>query len=176
MPWLANAFALTVAAFLLPWGKLYATFNSKWLFITSVGLFEAGSAICGAAPTMNALIGARVLAGIGAIGIYIGVISIISANTTDMERPIYLGLTGAMWGLASVIGPIVGGGFVASAGGWRWVLLFINSHLMVRHFTSICSSAQQWHLLCSSSYPRNHHLTFPFPNVSNNSTGSEQFW
>jgi MFS family permease len=121
VPWLANAFGLACASFLLPWGNLYATFNSKWLFISAVILFEIGSAICGAAPSIDSLIGGRVVAGIGAIGIYVGVIAIVSANTTDTERPIYLGLTGAMWGLASVIGPVVGGGFVASRGGWRWV-------------------------------------------------------
>lgn len=56
-----------------------------------------------------------------------GVLSIIASNTSDHERPTYIGLAGAMWGLASVLGPVLGGAFTASAGGWRWVitLLFI---------------------------------------------------
>jgi MFS family permease len=132
LPWLANAFALAAASLLLPWGKFYSTFDSKWLYIISVILFEAGSALCGGAPNMNALIVGRAIAGIGAIGIYIGiphyvwsltegVLAIIASNTSDQERPTYIGLAGAMWGLASVLGPVLGGAFTASAGGWRWV-------------------------------------------------------
>lgn len=121
VPWLANAFALAAASLLLPWGRLYSLFNSKHLYISSVVIFEAGSALCGAAPNMDALIVGRAIAGIGAIGIYLGVMAIISGNTTDKERPTYLGATGAMWGFASVLGPVLGGAFVASAGGWRWV-------------------------------------------------------
>ena len=70
IPWLANAFALAAASLLLPWGKLYAIFDSKWLYIISVIIFEAGSALCGGAPSMNALIVGRAIAGAGAIGIY----------------------------------------------------------------------------------------------------------
>ena len=121
VPWLANAFALAAASCLLPWGKFYSTFNTKWLYIISVIIFEAGSALCGGAPSMDALIVGRAIAGFGAIGIYIGVMAIISANTTDKERPTYIGLGGMCWGFASVLGPVLGGAFVASAGGWRWV-------------------------------------------------------
>jgi MFS family permease len=53
-------------------GKLYGNFEIKWLIIGSVILFEAGSALCGAAPTSNALIVGRVIAGIGGSGMYIG--------------------------------------------------------------------------------------------------------
>ena len=65
VPWLANAFALAAASFLLPWGKIYATFNAKWLYIASVIIFEAGSALCGGAPNMDALIVGRAIAGLG---------------------------------------------------------------------------------------------------------------
>ena len=49
-------------------GKIYGQFNAKWLYVSCVFLFEVGSALCGAAPTMNALIGGRVLAGLGGAG------------------------------------------------------------------------------------------------------------
>lgn len=65
VPWLANAFGLAAASFLLPWGKIYAIFNSKWLYIISVLIFEIGSALCGAAPNMDALIVGRAIAGLG---------------------------------------------------------------------------------------------------------------
>jgi MFS family permease len=119
--WLANGFALAAASLLLPWGKFYAVFDSKWLYIISVVIFEAGSALCGGASSMDALIVGRAIAGFGAIGIYIGVLEIIATNTSDKERPTYIGLAGAMWGFASVLGPVLGGAFTASAGGWRWV-------------------------------------------------------
>ena len=51
-----------------------------------VALFEVGSALCGGAPTMDALIVGRVLAGIGAVGIYTGALFLISVNTTEDER------------------------------------------------------------------------------------------
>src|SRR2546423_154385 len=57
-----------------------------------------------------------------------GVLSIIASNTSDQERPTYIGLVGAMWGLASVLGPVLGGAFTASAGGWRWVFDLPANH------------------------------------------------
>ena len=50
-------------------GKIYGQLNAKWLYVFCVFLFEVGSALCGAAPTMNALIGGRVLAGLGGAGL-----------------------------------------------------------------------------------------------------------
>lgn len=49
-------------------GKIYGQLNAKWLYVGCVFLFEVGSALCGAAPTMNAEIGGRVLAGLGGVG------------------------------------------------------------------------------------------------------------
>ena len=79
-------------AVVLPVGKLYDLFNTKTLFISSITLFLAGSALCGAAPTINAFIVGRVIAGIGGNSIYFGALTLISVNTNDRERPTYLGL------------------------------------------------------------------------------------
>jgi MFS family permease len=57
----------------LVWGKIYSQFDAKWLTIISVILFEVGSLLCGAAPTMDALIVGRAIGGLGGIGVYIGV-------------------------------------------------------------------------------------------------------
>lgn len=76
----------------LPFGKLFGLYNVKWLYVFSLVLFMAGSALCGAAPTMNAMIVGRVIAGIGGNGMYIGVITLLSVNTTPQERPLYLSL------------------------------------------------------------------------------------
>ena len=76
----------------MPMGKLYTLFNAKWLYIGSVVLFMAASALCGAAPTMDAEIVGRVFAGAGGNGMYIGVVTLLSVNTSNKERPMYLSL------------------------------------------------------------------------------------
>lgn len=77
---------------MLPFGKLYGLFDAKWLYIVSAILFNAGSALCGGAPNMSALIVGRVLAGLGGNGMYIGVLTLLSVNTSDRERPGYIGM------------------------------------------------------------------------------------
>ena len=79
-------------AVVLPFGKLYGLFNAKSLYLGSVLLFMIGSAVCGAAPNLNAFIVGRVIAGAGGNGMYLGVMTLLSVNTTGRERPMYLGL------------------------------------------------------------------------------------
>ncbi|KAL8739184.1 MAG: hypothetical protein Q9181_000075 [Wetmoreana brouardii] len=69
---------------------------------------------------MNAMIVGRVIAGMGGNGMYLGVMTLLSVNTTEKERPMYLGLTGLVFGAGTVIGPIIGGGFADSSATWRW--------------------------------------------------------
>lgn len=76
----------------LPFGRLYGLLNTKWLYLSSVVLFMAGSALCGAAPNMSAMIVGRVLAGIGGNGMNTGVNTLYSMNTTEKERPLYMAL------------------------------------------------------------------------------------
>lgn len=85
-----NSFLLGGAATVLPFGKLYGLFDAKWLYIASSIVFNVGSAVCGAAPNMNALIIGRVLAGIGGNGMFMGVMNLMSGMTTPAERPGYL--------------------------------------------------------------------------------------
>lgn len=118
LTWLAVSFLLGAAATNLIWGKVFGQFNAKWMYIINVALFEIGSAICGAAPTMNALIVGRAICGIGGSGMYVGVMTLLAATTTIQERPMYIGGTGLTWGLGTVLGPIVGGGFSDSSAGW----------------------------------------------------------
>lgn len=83
-------------------GKLYGELNIKLLFLAAVLLFEVGSAIAGAAPSMNVLIIGRAICGIGGSGIYIGVMNILSMLTSEAERPAYLGFVGLTWGIGIV--------------------------------------------------------------------------
>ncbi|KAK8091237.1 Major facilitator superfamily domain- general substrate transporter [Apiospora phragmitis] len=118
--WLGSAFVLPAATLQLPWAKAYSLFNIKWLYLADVTVFEIGSAISGAAPTMDALIVGRAIAGVGGCGMYLGSLSFLSVATTPKERPMYLSLVTPVWGLGTVLGPIVGGAFADSAVGWRW--------------------------------------------------------
>ncbi|KAI9703719.1 MAG: hypothetical protein M1836_007489 [Candelina mexicana] len=102
---------------------MFGLFNAKWLYIISVVIFEASSALCGAAPNMDAMIVGRVFAGAGGIGMYLGVLTLLSVNTSDKERPAYLSLIGLVWGIGTVLGPVVGGAFEKVE--WRWAF-YIN--------------------------------------------------
>ncbi|KAL8638513.1 MAG: hypothetical protein Q9228_004336 [Teloschistes exilis] len=120
LPWLSVAFLVAAAGTNLVWGKIYAQFDAKILYLICVFFFEAGSAICGAAPTIDALIIGRAICGFGGAGLYLGVMTLLSVNTTEHERPTYIGFTGLTWGAGTVLGPIIGGAFTDSSATWRW--------------------------------------------------------
>lgn len=106
LPWLGTGFALGSMA-VLPWGKIYGVFDMKWIYLLNIVLFEAGSAICGAAPTMEALIVGRAIAGIGGSGMYSGTLTYVSVLTEEKEKPAYLAGSTVVWGIGSVLGPVV---------------------------------------------------------------------
>ncbi|CEJ86583.1 hypothetical protein VHEMI04147 [[Torrubiella] hemipterigena] len=125
LSWLSVAFLLCATATNLVWGRIYGHFNAKWVYIFFVVVFEVGSAICGAAPSMNIMILGRAIAGIGGAGMYIGTMTLLATTTTLAERPIYISCTGFTWGIGIVLGPVVGGAFSQSSVGWRWAF-YIN--------------------------------------------------
>jgi len=72
LAWVGIGFPMGSVSVILLLGWCYAVFEIKYLIIGSIVAFEAGSALCGAAPTMNAMIFGRVIAGIGGAGMYLG--------------------------------------------------------------------------------------------------------
>ncbi|KXT14291.1 hypothetical protein AC579_8421 [Pseudocercospora musae] len=122
--WYGTAYLLTNCATILLFGKLYTFLNVKVTFLSAVLLFEVGSAVCGSAPNSIAFIIGRAIAGLGAGGIQEGVLVIIVCAIPLSKRPAYQGLFGAVYGVSSVIGPLLGGAFTTNVT-WRWCF-YIN--------------------------------------------------
>ena len=117
--WYASSYLLTTCALQLFFGKLYTFYSIKWTFIVSICIFEVGSAVCAAAPSSVSLIVGRAVAGIGSAGLFCGALVIIAHTVPMAKRPVYTGIIGAMYGIASVAGPLLGGAFTDGPG-WRW--------------------------------------------------------
>jgi EmrB/QacA subfamily drug resistance transporter len=117
--WVVVATLLTMTASTPVWGKLADLFSKKMLVQTALVIFSVGSLAAGFAPNMGSLIGARALQGLGVGGLTALVQVVIASIVSPRERGRYSGYLGAVFALATVSGPLIGGFVVDSAWGWR---------------------------------------------------------
>lgn len=120
--WVGSAYLLSTAAVAPFYGKLGDMYGRKLVVMAAIVLFLVGSAVCGLAWSMESLIAARVLQGIGGGGLMVSAFAMIGELFGPRDRARYQGYSSAVFALSSILGPVAGG-YITDFVGWRWVFL-----------------------------------------------------
>ncbi len=125
LQWVIDAYALTLAAFILTFGSLADRFGRKAVFVVGISVFTVASLLCGAANSATLLIAARALQGFGGAAMFATGLALIGQEFQGPERGKAIAVWGATVGVAVAVGPLVGGGLTDTLG-WRWIF-FVNA-------------------------------------------------
>lgn len=124
LEWVTDAYALSLAALLLTSGALSDRFGRRLIFGLGLAVFTAGSALCGAANSPEMLVGSRAAQGVGGAMLFATSLALLAANYRGKDRGIAFGVWGAVTGIATAVGPIVGGAITTGIS-WRGIF-YVN--------------------------------------------------
>jgi EmrB/QacA subfamily drug resistance transporter len=124
LQWVIDAYALTLAAFLLTAGSVGDLVGRRLVFAVGIVVFTVGSALCGVAPDPTFLALARAFQGVGGAIMFATSLALLADAFAPQERGVAFGVFGAVTGVAVAIGPVLGGA-LTSALSWRWIF-FVN--------------------------------------------------
>lgn len=122
--WVSNAYMLFLSSLLLIGGAVGDRFGLRNIFSLGIVLFVLASLACALAPTVQVLIGARAIQGVGAALMVPGSLAIIAKAYPREERGKAIGLWSAFSALTTILGPVIGGLLLTSLGDWSWRLVF----------------------------------------------------
>jgi EmrB/QacA subfamily drug resistance transporter len=120
MSWVVTAYLLTSTASTPLWGKISDLYGRRPMFQAAIIIFLVGSLVAGAAQDMTTLILGRAIQGLGGGGLIALALAIVGDVIPPRERGRYQGMFGAVFGVSSVAGPLLGG-FFTDGPGWRWI-------------------------------------------------------
>ncbi len=120
LEWTVNAYTLTFAVLLITGAALGDRFGRRRLFVIGLGIFTLASAAAALAPSIDVLIAARAVQGLGGAIVTPLTLTILSASVPAERRGLVLGAWGGISGLAVAIGPLVGGAVVEGIS-WQWI-------------------------------------------------------
>lgn len=132
LSWVITAYLLAATASTPIWGKVSDLHGRKLMLQSAVVVFVIGSALAGASQNMTELIATRAIQGVGGGGLMVLVMAVIADLIPPRERGRYAGLFGAVFGISSIVGPLLGGYFTEHLS-WRWIF-YINVPLGIAAF------------------------------------------
>ena len=170
LAWVVTAYLLASTVSTPLWGKLGDQYGRKTFFQGSIVIFVVGSALSGLSHTMAELVAFRAVQGLGGGRLMVGTQTIIGDVVSARDRGRYVGLFGAMFAVAAVIGPLIGGLCVTYLS-WRWVFyinlplgilaLFVTGRVLPGHLRRVLTPSTSRGVLAGRLGDGAHHLRQP---------------